>query len=205
MIRGRPKSFDRDVALRAALDVFWDRGYDRASMATLVGEMGVGRQSVYDTFGDKRALFLAAIDRYVAERDVALDELLAAGRGGAPIDGVGRLLGTLARRARESRRGCLLVNAATEFGGDDDVIAARLAEARMSLEERLRASLVAARDAGELRTDVDVDAWTTTLVTALYGAMVQARTPGGDARADASLAHLWTTLTARAWGAWDEG
>ena len=61
----RPKQFDRDEALERAMAVFWRRGYEGTSVRDLVEHMGINRGSLYDTFGDKRTLFLAAVDRYL--------------------------------------------------------------------------------------------------------------------------------------------
>jgi TetR/AcrR family transcriptional repressor of nem operon len=58
----RHKEFNRDEVLRKAMEVFWSRGYEAASINTLVKYMGINRQSLYDTFGDKHALYLQAID-----------------------------------------------------------------------------------------------------------------------------------------------
>ena len=60
----RSREFDRDVVLDRAMRVFWTRGYEAASIQRLVARMGIQRGSVYATFGDKRALFFAALDRY---------------------------------------------------------------------------------------------------------------------------------------------
>ncbi len=60
----RPREFERDVVLDRAMQVFWSRGYEATSIQHLVDRMGIQRGSLYDTFGDKRALFFAAINRY---------------------------------------------------------------------------------------------------------------------------------------------
>src|SRR5918999_3717922 len=60
----RHKEFDRDEVLQRAMEVFWSRGYEAASVGELVKRMGINRQSLYDTFGDKHTLYLAALDRY---------------------------------------------------------------------------------------------------------------------------------------------
>src|SRR5690349_7428825 len=62
--RGRPRSFDRTEALSRAMEVFWTRGYEGASMAELTGAMGIGAPSLYAAFGSKEALFREAIDHY---------------------------------------------------------------------------------------------------------------------------------------------
>ena len=72
----RQKEFDRDEALHKAMEVFWSRGYEAASVGELVRHMGINRQSLYDTFGDKHSLYLAALDRYREVEGRKLFELL---------------------------------------------------------------------------------------------------------------------------------
>src|SRR5438045_9407687 len=60
----RQKEFNRDEVLHKAMEVFWTRGYEGASIQDLVKHMGINRQSIYDTLGDKHSLFLQALDRY---------------------------------------------------------------------------------------------------------------------------------------------
>src|SRR5438034_827557 len=72
----RQKEFDRDEALQGAMEVFWSRGFEAASIQDLVGRMGINRQSLYDTFGDKHALYLEALDRYHEVEGRRLVELL---------------------------------------------------------------------------------------------------------------------------------
>src|SRR4051812_29138361 len=69
--RGRPRNFDEMEALEQAIQVFWSKGYDGATVDDLVAGMGVGRPSLYAIFGDKRTLFLRALRAY-AERKGAL-------------------------------------------------------------------------------------------------------------------------------------
>jgi TetR/AcrR family transcriptional repressor of nem operon len=72
----RPKEFDKDEALQKAMNVFWCRGFEATSMQDVVDAMGIKRQSLYDTFGGKHQLYLAALDRYRAEQDAKLLALL---------------------------------------------------------------------------------------------------------------------------------
>src|SRR5277367_3156611 len=73
----RSKEFDEERVLAAAMDVFWRRGYENASLEALLGEMGIAKQSLYDTFGDKRALYLKAMALYRKRTNSALRALLA--------------------------------------------------------------------------------------------------------------------------------
>ncbi|MFE0778507.1 TetR/AcrR family transcriptional regulator, partial [Streptomyces sp. NPDC058861] len=74
----RTKEFDPDAALRAALELFWARGYEATTMADLVEHLGVGRASLYATFGNKHELYLKALDRYTEANDPRLVEELSA-------------------------------------------------------------------------------------------------------------------------------
>ena len=96
----RQKEFDRDEVLHKAMEVFWMRGYEGTSIQDLVKYMGINRQSIYDTFGDKHTLFLQSLDRYreIQSRKVfdVLDDRPIAG-----IDDLHKLL-TEERIARRS-------------------------------------------------------------------------------------------------------
>ena len=72
----RPKGFDPAVALDRAAAVFWENGYAATSVQDLVDRMGINRFSLYDTFGDKRALYLAALDHYQRKRGERLIRVL---------------------------------------------------------------------------------------------------------------------------------
>src|SRR5215207_11183976 len=72
----RHKEFDPDAAATEAMETFWERGYAATSVNDLLAEMGLNRGSLYGTFGDKKQLFLAALDRYEAQRSVELHEML---------------------------------------------------------------------------------------------------------------------------------
>src|SRR5215207_4045492 len=121
----RHKEFDRDEALHKAMEVFWSRGYEAASVGELVEHMGINRQSLYDTFGDKHALFLQALDRYHEVESRKLLDLLE--RPGS----VKRALRQLFTGVVEGslcdggRRGCLMGNAMSELAGRCEATAAK--------------------------------------------------------------------------------
>lgn len=76
MARGRPREFDQSVALRAAILVFWEKGFQHTSLEDLTRAMGISRPSLYAAFGDKAALFRAVIDQYAKDRQQDLSSLL---------------------------------------------------------------------------------------------------------------------------------
>ena len=75
----RPKAFNEDEALAAAMEVFWRTGYERASLDVLLQAMGISKQSLYDTFGDKRALYLKALAHYREQTLTSMRSMFALG------------------------------------------------------------------------------------------------------------------------------
>lgn len=119
---GRPKEFDEAEALAGAMEVFWAKGYDGAGIAALTAAMGIGRQSLYDTFGDKRALYVRAVDAYVRDRMGPVLELLhAPGAGRDALEAV--LDGWVSKETCGEDRGCFLAGAASGAPLDDDEVA----------------------------------------------------------------------------------
>ncbi len=152
----RPKEFDRDVALRRAIPVFWKKGFARTSTEDLVAAMGIGKQSLYDTFGDKRGLFLEALRTYNSEGVASLVKRLAAGASRlAAIEGV---LVELANEQPNKRAlGCMGVNSICELGDDEDVRAVSTMAASFQ-ETALTSLLEDAKQQGELSDAVDARA-----------------------------------------------
>jgi len=150
----RPKEFDRHEAVERAKGVFWARGYEGASTPELLRAMGIGRQSMYDTFGGKRALYLEALRRYLDESVSRHEEVLRS--ASSPLAGVEATLVTLASGdAAERALGCMGVGAISEFGQGDADVAAMTAASGARLEAALIEAVRAARAAGEVDAGVD--------------------------------------------------
>jgi len=170
----RPKAFDRDQALSAAMQVFWVKGYEATSLDDLLAAMKIGRQSLYDTFGDKRALFLAALERYRALADDYLRGCLA----DAPTVKAAfqRLFMQVVDEPEEhQRRGCLLVNSAVELAPHDPATAQLVVDYQRATERLFRRGLELAQKRGELPAERDVRALARYLVSALQGLRVTAK------------------------------
>ncbi len=169
----RPKAFDRDTALQGAITLFREKGYAGASTDDLLGAMGIGRQSMYDTFGDKRGLFLAALERYIADSLGELIRDMVAGH--TPLAGLDDALKAFAQRAGTGGEGCMGVTAVFEFGRSDPEVAALSdASARTqlaSIERQLRK----AKTAGEVAPNLDVKAAAAFVAACLSGMRVAAR------------------------------
>jgi TetR/AcrR family transcriptional regulator, transcriptional repressor for nem operon len=145
----RTKEFDPDEALRKAVQVFWTKGYERASLDDLMNAMGIARQSLYDTFGDKRKLYLRALKRY-------RDDSLAATRAHFPEDqsvkdGLRNLLVGISEETKSQlERGCLLLSANMERESSDEAIAGFLLDNQKSVEAIFREAIERAQKSGEI-------------------------------------------------------
>ncbi len=174
----RHKSFDRDIALNAAIGVFAQHGYEGSSTEDLLCAMGISRQSLYDTFGDKRRLYLEALQTYNAQS--VFDFVQALDSGATPLKGLrAALLEFVCRASADSTPACLGVSAICEFGRSDqevnlvtDAIGRTL---RLALERRL----ADAKAVGEIGADVDVPTAVQFIGATLAGLKVSAR--GGAA------------------------
>jgi TetR/AcrR family transcriptional repressor of nem operon len=188
----RPRTFDEAEVLEAAVDVFRERGYDGVSVPELVERLGICRQSLYSAFGDKRGLYLRALERW-GEREV--DAKVAVLRGdGSPLENVRTLIRGFAAMAVECPgQGCLTVTAMVENRDDEEALAAAGTQVER-LEAAFRDTLDGAQAAGELRPDVRTDRLSRTLITTCYGIGLLTRLPGSAARIADSVSTLLAML-----------
>jgi len=172
----RPKSFDDDAVLDQAVQLFQERGYEGTSVADLEAHLGLGRQSLYNTFGDKQTLFLKALERYQrAVSEGALAQLNTPGAGLAAIRAFFK--GSVkSLTAPGPRRACLVANTILERGSQDPDSLLRCNHARAELARALRRALAEAKTRGEVARDLDVEATATLLVIQSYGLNVLAKT-----------------------------
>lgn len=169
----RTKEFEPLEALDAAMELFWRKGYEAASMRELLDAMGIGRGSFYGTFGDKHALFLSALDRFQEVRTSWVEEVLR----GDGLEGIEEVF----RRSLDGlfqfqpRRGCLLANSAVELAPHDPDVAARISDYIRRTEDAFEGALERAKDRGEIRSESDPRALARFLVNTLHGLRVLAR------------------------------
>lgn len=169
----RTKEFRPDEALDAAMHLFWTKGYGATSMRDLLESMGIGRGSFYDTFGDKHALFMNALDRFEEVRTSWIDGVLE----DSGLDGIEEVF----RRTVdglvgfEPRRGCLMANTAVELAPHDPEVAARISRYVRRTEEAFTGALVRAREVGDIPEDRDPKTLAGFLVNNLHGLRVLAR------------------------------
>ena len=170
----RPKAFDEQVALAAAMQVFWRTGYERASLDVLLSAMGISKQSLYDTFGDKRALYLKALAYYRDQTLTSMRDLFASVR--KTRDGFSRLLlGLSAESEEQHARGCLLLSANLERDTGDRVIAAFLRDNQASVEQIFATAIAQGQSRGELSQKHDPQALATFFASTIQGMRAMAR------------------------------
>ncbi|APG09377.1 TetR family transcriptional regulator [Bradyrhizobium japonicum] len=172
---GRPREFDRDAALEAAMLLFWRKGFAAASMHDLCDAMGVSSPSLYAAFESKEALYLAAIKHYVETQGQPVWDRLA--EGATARAGIENLLIGAAETLPKSRRapaGCMAV-----LGAVSDewpaTIAREIKKARLDMLGNLRGRLEAAVASGELPAATDIDALSRFYLSVFEGMAIQAK------------------------------
>jgi TetR/AcrR family transcriptional repressor of nem operon len=154
MSPGPQKQFDRDDVLERAMRLFWRQGYEATSLNELLEEMGIGRQSLYDTFGDKRELYLEALNHYYCSRVGPIQAQLRA--PGSVLENMRLVVGMWEKMALESGGcGCLVGNSTAEKGATDPDIAARLAGYYKTLEEAFKDAFERGQKQGEITREVE--------------------------------------------------
>ncbi len=168
----RPREFDRDAALTSAMQVFWARGFAATSTDDLVQAMGIGRQSLYNAFGDKRALYLEALGAY-QRRSIAghIERLALPGLAG--IEAL--LTGLVPADDRMRAMGCMGVGSVAEFGADDPELIEMRTKAAQPLHARLVQRLREGREAGEIDADLKPDDAAAFIQMAMTGIQLAAR------------------------------
>lgn len=188
---GRPRGFDPDVVLDAALELFWKHGYRTTPTRELETALGLSQSSIYNTFGSKQNLLEAALDRYEALTDRELLQPLERAKTGlAAVDTF--FVNLCHWVTHEGRRGCMLINMMAEDGGETDAITRRTRIYRMRVRDALCKSVARARSEGETR-DIDPGDCANLLLGLVLGFNIAAR--GGAS--DVELATLLDAVRAQ--------
>lgn len=169
------KQFNREEVLDRAMQAFWSRGYEATSMQDLVERTGINRGSLYATYGDKRALFLAALrmydDRMCRKRLAALES------SSTPREAVRRLLQAFAElpSGGGDNRGCFLTNTALELAAHDAMARTIVARAQTEIEEFFARMIRKGQQEGDIAAGVHPKETARALLAALTGLAVLSR------------------------------
>jgi AcrR family transcriptional regulator len=171
---GRPRSFNRDMALDAAMRVFWKRGYEGASLTELTAAMGINRPSLYAAFGDKAALFNEAVARYGVGPGRYVRRALGQPTARLVAETLLRGAVTIATDSANPG-GCLWVQGALATSAESDGIRTGLTALRARGIEQIRGRFERAKADLDLPVSTDIEALTLYLISVMHGIAVQAK------------------------------
>ena len=171
----RPREFDETAALDAAVACFWQRGYEATSVRDLADKMGISAPSLYNAYGDKYALFVQALERYLDRsmraRIKRLEESLP------PKQAVQRFIEEIIAHSLndQERRGCFLINSALEVAPHDRRLGALIADRLAEIETFFYRSIKTAQAQGEIPRDRGAKDLARLLLGVVLGIRVLAR------------------------------
>lgn len=174
--RGRPREFDLDRALDQAILVFSARGYHASSIGDLTLAMGLTAGSVYKAFKDKRAIFIAAFDRYKALRNGLLAEAVSSASTGRDQLEAALLFYAESAQGEQGIRGCLVVSGATELATFDDEIAQKIRTSLGHSEKLLTELIAAGKQDGSIKATLDEETLGRALLSVTQGMRVLGKT-----------------------------
>ena len=176
----RPRSFEAEMVVERAMEEFWTHGYGGTSPAQLAEATGIGKGSLYNTFGSKRQLFDQALARYGEKGAGMVEEFMA--RPGTTREVIRAFLRETVDSdlARPVRRGCLAANTAAELGGQDPEVTRVLQVIGERLVRVLAARIEQGRREGDVRPGLDARATAEFILNTSVGLRIRARTQGAD-------------------------
>ena len=166
---GRPLEFNPEKALEAAMEVFWRKGYEAASMTNLLSAMDLSKSSLYQTFGSKQQLFERCLGRYANWLYKNQAKQLEESTSGYGF--IENFLNSIANTAQspEGKKGCLMVNSTIEFGQKDPIIAAAIADNLQLFSKLYMDAVKRAQKEGDISPDADPQVITNYLHVSISG------------------------------------
>ncbi len=185
----RPREFNRDEALQKAMAVFWAKGFAATSTDDLLEAMKIGRQSLYNAFGDKRQLYIEALTTY--QRYVTADHLKRLNGTPSPLQGIENLLtGLVAEDERVRNLGCMGIGSVGEFGVMDEELVALRSRVSQAIGKRVTERIIEGQALGEISRRLDPNESSAFVQVTMSGLQLAARGGGGldDLRSTARFA-----------------
>lgn len=183
----RTKQFDEQQVLEKAVDLFWKQGYHATSMQDLVDHLGINRASLYATYGDKKQLFIRAINHYRCTNRQGMEAFLA--RESDVRLGLRRLFElAVAEAANDTdRKGCFMINTATELIPGDPDVERLVADNKADFEQYFYAYLLKGQSAGQIPSGKDLHAIASLFFTLYSGIRVVGKMAPTDETLSAAL------------------
>jgi TetR/AcrR family transcriptional repressor of nem operon len=173
----RPREFNIDEALEKAMQAFWSYGYEATSLSDLMDAMDLQKGSIYKAFGDKHALFIAALKHYLDAVHQFDKELLE--KSDSPKKGIRNWLRTDLKNAcgQELKRGCLMVNAMNERAYIDEEVANLINEHTSKLAKILTKTINKGQELNEFRSDINAGEIAQIIIVSLFGMLTLSKGP----------------------------
>jgi TetR/AcrR family transcriptional repressor of nem operon len=170
----RPREFDETTVLDAAVQCFWSRGYEATSIRDLMGSTGLSGASLYNAFGDKRALYQRALDHYVEQ---SVGDRIRRCEALEPREAIGAFFDEILKRslADAERKGCMLVNAALDVAPYDEAFRQAVATVLHRIEAFFLQCVSQGRRNGSVTASHSADDLARHLLSVLMGIRVLAR------------------------------
>jgi TetR/AcrR family transcriptional repressor of nem operon len=181
---GRPREFDVDTALNAAMQAFWAKGYEATSLADLMAATGLHKGSLYQAFGDKHSLFIQSLKRYLAEIRRQKNLLLA--QAPTPLDGlraVTHAVLDIADGNGQSPKGCLVMNTISELAPHDPEAKKIVADHLQQMRTAFIEAVAQGQAAGQISKERTPEEITTMMMTFMAGLLTTMK--GFVSKADA--------------------
>ncbi|TVX98667.1 TetR/AcrR family transcriptional regulator [Cohnella terricola] len=169
----RTKEFDHDSVLLKGMRLFWEQGYEKTSMQELVSHMGVHKGSMYDTFGDKKSLYLKALNRYSEKLEQSYKLRIA---GLSATEAIRMLFERAIHPGEESPVGCFIVNTAVELAQHDSEARECVHQFWDYTEQLIRDLIMEGQQSGELSKTLDAESLSQYFNNALIGLRVMVKT-----------------------------
>ena len=168
---GRPYEFDKEETLSKAMDLFWEKGYKATTIQDLVDRMGIKRGSIYNTFGDKHTLFVAAVEYYAEEVTSKTIQVLES--DGSPVENIRLFFETIVNTPSDRKtKGCLISNTVVELAPHDKKVANTVRQILERIQRAFLNCLNKAVELGELPKDTDTRVLSHFLATSTHGLIV---------------------------------
>jgi TetR/AcrR family transcriptional repressor of nem operon len=178
----RPREFEMQEALNAAMSAFWERGYEATSMQDLLDAMGLTKGSLYKAFGDKHNLFLLSLQDYLDRLFETMKQSVDSGSD--PVQSLSTLMGVVENLCCKqlTPKGCFAVNTVVELSQRDEKASEVLKRHLVRVEKLLAKLISSGQQSGDFRSDISAEHLAEALFVYIFGMLAQSRGIANQAR-----------------------